>query len=265
MPSAKINGIDLYYEVHGEGPALAFAHGGGGNHAIWWQQVPYFSQWYKVITIDQRGFGLSRDVPEGPGRDAFVEDLRGLLDHLEIEQTALVAQSLGGWTCLGFAASYPERVWALVLANTVGAINDPALQQRLKDIHAAKGGRRTVANAYSKGYLKNKPELANLFHMISSFNYSIEAPAGPIASLVGTDAPTPEDLKGLKVPVLFIAGGEEDRSTPLDVMQMAHKIIPGSSLVQVPEAGHSVYYEQPEIFNYLVHNFLKKSATNNRS
>ena len=260
MPSVRINGIDQYYEVHGEGPALAFAHGGGGNHAIWWQQVPYFAQFYTVITIDQRGFGLSRDLPGGPGRSAFVDDLRGLLDHLGIEQASLVAQSLGGWTCLGFTARYPERVSALVLANTVGGINEPKIQQKLQEIHDAKEGKRTISKAYSKDYAMRHPEHANLFHLISSFNYSVEAPNGPIASLIGTDAPTPEKLADLKVPILLIAGGEEDKSTPVELMNMAQEVLPGSSLIRVTEAGHSVYYERPDIFNFLVHSFLKESA-----
>ena len=59
MPFANINGIELYYEVHGEGPALVLAHGGGGSHLSWWQQVPEFSQTYKVITFDHRSFGHS--------------------------------------------------------------------------------------------------------------------------------------------------------------------------------------------------------------
>ena len=120
MPFAKVNGIDLYYESTGTGPAVVLAHGVGGNHAIWWKQVKYFSQWYQVINFDHRGFGLSRDVEGGPGRAAFVDDLEALLDHLEIEQASLVAQSMGGRTCLGFSVKRPERVQALVMAATTG-------------------------------------------------------------------------------------------------------------------------------------------------
>ena len=82
MPTAQINGIELYYETHGEGPALVLAHGAGGNHLSWWQQVPILSQHFRCVTFDHRGFGSSRDLPNGPGADAFVEDLQQLLDHL---------------------------------------------------------------------------------------------------------------------------------------------------------------------------------------
>ena len=57
MPLADVNGTELYYEVHGSGPPLVLAHGVGGNHGIWWQQLPYLSQWYTVVTFDHRGFG----------------------------------------------------------------------------------------------------------------------------------------------------------------------------------------------------------------
>ena len=64
----------MYYEVHGEGPWLAFAHGAGGNHLSWWQQVPYFMRWFECVTVDQRGFGLS---PDPELYRAIVEDLSG--------------------------------------------------------------------------------------------------------------------------------------------------------------------------------------------
>ncbi|HXD91001.1 MAG TPA: alpha/beta hydrolase, partial [Candidatus Binataceae bacterium] len=124
MPHARINGIDLYYETHGEGPALVLAHGGGGNHLSWWQQVPALSPQYRCVTFDHRGFGESRDVTDGPGPNAYVEDLRQLLDHLGIAKAALVGQSMGGWTVLGFAAAFPERASALVLCDTSAGMDD---------------------------------------------------------------------------------------------------------------------------------------------
>jgi pimeloyl-ACP methyl ester carboxylesterase len=128
MPQAKINGIDLYYETHGQGPAIVFAHGGGGSHMSWWQQVPAFSKSYQCVTFDHRGFGISREMPDGPGAASFVEDLRGLLDHLGIDQAAVVGQSMGGWTVLGFAATYPHRTRALVLCDTTAGLDDPEVR-----------------------------------------------------------------------------------------------------------------------------------------
>ena len=84
MALAPVNGIRLYYETHGKGPALVLAHGAGGNHLSWWQQVPHFARRYRCVVFDHRAFGRSHDVRDGPGRRAFAEDLRHLLDHLGI-------------------------------------------------------------------------------------------------------------------------------------------------------------------------------------
>src|SRR5690242_1325029 len=82
MPFLALDGCDLYYETHGSGPALVFAHGLGGNHLTWWQQVPYFRDRYTCITFAHRGFGLSA-APAGPQPERFVDDLAALIDHLD--------------------------------------------------------------------------------------------------------------------------------------------------------------------------------------
>jgi 3-oxoadipate enol-lactonase len=92
MPFVKSNGIKLYYEVHGEGVPIVFAHGRGGSHVSWWQQVPSLSRRFQVVTFDHRGFGQSVDEPGGPGRAAYADDLRNLLDHLSIDSAHLVGQ-----------------------------------------------------------------------------------------------------------------------------------------------------------------------------
>ena len=93
----------IYHEVHGDGPALVLAHGMGGNHASWFNQVPFFSRWFKVITFDHRGFGNSGDLEGGADRSRFPDDLKDLFDQLGIAKAILVAQSMSGGTCAAFA------------------------------------------------------------------------------------------------------------------------------------------------------------------
>src|SRR5207253_6388090 len=90
----------LYYEVTGSGPALLFAHGLGGNHLSWWQQVPYFRDRYTCVTFAHRGFAPSRQAPSSPGADAYTDDLAAFIDYLGLDDVRLVAQSMGGWSCL---------------------------------------------------------------------------------------------------------------------------------------------------------------------
>ena len=107
MPYAPVNGIQLYYESHGEGPATVLAHGAGGNHISWWQQVPVLSKHYRCITFDHRGWGASVEAIGGPGASAFVEDLKQLLDHLGMEKAFLVSQAMGGRGLPGLCAGLP--------------------------------------------------------------------------------------------------------------------------------------------------------------
>ncbi len=251
MPTASINGIELYYEVSGQGPPVVFAHGVGGNHASWWQQVSYFARWYQVVTFDHRGFGNSGDNPEGPGQSAFVDDLRGLLDHLGVPQAVLVAQSMGGGTCLGFTVGHPQRVRALVMADSLRGFGEPGpLDERVQEVQRATTGLSQLERVLSPGFRQRQPELTALYRQIASFNSATRT------TLRGSlQSHTPLQLAEAKVPVLFLVG-QEDVLFPPDLVRSVQQRVPGSSLVVVPDAGHSVYFEKPDVFNHQVHAFL---------
>src|SRR5258708_6226139 len=115
----------LYYEVEGSGPFLVFAHGLGGNHMSWWQQVPRFSAHYTCVIFSHRGFAPSSAPAGGPDPAAYLGDLAALIDHVGARDVRIVAQSMGGWSALDFAFAHPTRVRALVLASTAGGIAWP--------------------------------------------------------------------------------------------------------------------------------------------
>ena len=254
MSKADINGIEVHYQSYGEGETMVFAHGAGGNLLSWWQQIPFFSQRYRCITFDHRGFGHSYDVPEGPGAEAFVDDLAGLLDHLEVESAHLVAQSMGGRTALGFAVAHPDRTSSLVMADTVGGMAEPEvvdLHRKWRDSRASPEAIGT--RALSAGFRKRNPELANLYLQISRTN-----PLRPEAGGPASEGTRGAQLSEMKVPTLFIVG-EEDELTPPHVIEAASGFIPEARVTRVPEAGHSVYFEQPDIFNFEVFRFLSSA------
>ena len=252
MPKAPINGIELYYESHGEGPAIVFAHGRGGNHMSWWQQVPVFAEEYRCITFDHRGWGSSVDVPGGPGRGAFVEDLKQLLDYLEVDRALLVAQSMGGLTCLGFAWAYPERTLGLVRGDTTGGVGEATVLEALSKVQApAQGINRTL----SAGFIADHPRLTFLYQQIQGLNP--ENPNDGVANSFRNPAgPGREELAGLQIPTLLIVG-QEDLIFPPQVVEAVHKLIPGSKLEVVPGAAHSTHFEQPQAFNNLVGEFFQ--------
>lgn len=259
MPFANVNGIGLYYEVHGpeNGGAgtIVFAHGAGGSHLSWWQQVPHFARKYRCVTFDHRGYGRSVDVPDGPGGAAYVDDLRALLDHLGIEKADLVAQSMGGWTSLGFALRHPGRVRRLVMADTHGGMQSPEIGAAFGAAMAARPPLPAgVHPAAGPRMAEEQPALAFLYAQLDALNRPRTQPE-LLALLAAAGAPAAAEVAKLDIPVLFIVG-EEDFVIPPAVIEAAAKLVPGARLERVPAAGHSVYFERPARFNELVEEFL---------
>jgi len=247
MPKAQVNGIELYYEMHGDGPAVVFAHGAGGNHMSWWQQVPVFARQYRCITFDHRGFGQSLDSPDGPGSQAFVEDLKQLLDHLKIDRVSLVAQSMGGRTCLGYTLAYPDRVQALVMADTTGGFADVQMARLRAEGEAALTGPNPLPRTYARHFPEEQPAQAFLYEQIRALN-----PPRREASVPGQTA---EQVRTLQTPTLLIVG-EHDVIAPPSIMKMFQSYVLHARLAEVAGAGHSVYFEKPAEFNRLVQEFL---------
>lgn len=251
MPFVNANAIDLYYETHGAGPAVVLAHGRSGNHLSWWQQVPYFSRHCQVVTFDHRGFGQSLEGAHGPGRAMFVTDLQALLDDLRLERVSIVGQSMGGWTALGFAVQYPDRVHRLVLADTTAGIVDP----RIARAYATRGPPPDdfVERALSPNYRQEQPAGTFLYSRIAELNPPWSEPLSTL--LLSSDGPTADALAKLSVQTLFIVG-EHDPVVSPQMAQVCAGLLPHARVEVFAGAGHSVYFEQPEQFNSLVFDFL---------
>jgi pimeloyl-ACP methyl ester carboxylesterase len=253
MPYAKRSNASLYYEVHGTGPALVFAHGAGGNTQIWWQQVPHFARTHRVVTFDHRGFGRSQCALSDFHAREFAADLRAILDAAGIERAALVYQSMGGWTGLRTAVESPERVSCLVLSGTPGGVFTPKVLEafaRIGRIAAGEGIRGGPAVA--PDFPAREPELAHLYDQISALNPGL--PPGGLATLAQASVEAAE-LAGFAVPTLMISG-EHDQLFPPDVLKEAAAQIPGCRLVSFASSGHSPYFEAAPRFNRLVGEFL---------
>jgi 3-oxoadipate enol-lactonase len=251
MPFAELPGASLYYEVHGSGPYLVFAHGAGGNHLSWWQQVPVFAARFRCVTYDQRGWG--RSICDGdPDPARFAPDLAALLDHVGAERAALVGQSMGGWAVLGCALAHPTRVTHLVLTSTLGGLTDQTIVDGLLrgiDVSASQpiDGRAALAADFPD----REPVRTFLFEQIAQMN----PPLTPrfLRALVQLRYALPGGR--LPMPVSFIAGAK-DRLFPIDLIRLVHGRVADAELVVVPEAGHSVYFECPAEFNRALDAFL---------
>jgi len=252
----ETNGFRAFYEdTGGSGPTVLFLHGAGGNHLSWWQQIPVFAEEYRCVTLDQRGFGQSPDAAGGPGPTALAGDALGLLDHLGIARAAIVAQSMGGWAAVGAAVWAPERFWAIALANTVGNLTNPeiaALRQRLA---AASPPRPPVLwhAALGSTFRKAEPVKSFLYAEIAGTNTPLSADFRE--RLGGLTTPV-ERYAATRVPTLFLTSDEDGLIWP-ELSQAVHDHVPGSRFVRVEAAGHSTYFERPDVFNREVGAFLK--------
>ncbi len=264
MPWLERPGARIFYDLHGPAgaPLLVFAHGLGGNHLSWWQQVPAFAREFRCLVFAHRGFAPStQDAPE-PGARAFADDLAALVDAVAPGQPVrLVAQSMGGWTCLAFALADPARVRALVMCDTHGgfwspetaaawAAKPPGIEADLfaRGIHPAAGERMA----------REQPELHFLYRGIDALAEGLDKDAlrrqlGELWTI------TPADVAALDLPVLCISG-KEDIVIPPAAVEAFACALPRGEYVAVPAAGHSVYFERAAAFNELVLGFLRRTA-----
>jgi pimeloyl-ACP methyl ester carboxylesterase len=256
MPYANVNGARLYYEQHGSGPDVVFLHGAGGNHLVWWQQIPAFAERFRCTIYDARGWGLSRG-DMGVGRWALGPDLIALLEHLGIDSAHVVAQSMGGRAVAGLARLAPQRVRSLVLCGTTaGATNDRVreLQDELRD-ERGDGGLRE--HALAPGFEKANPGLALLYRQMNGLNP--KRPKNllgrPPASYRGSMHP---QLSALGVRVLFLVG-EHDLITSPQMIREAQSLIPGAKYHEIAGAGHSAYFECAGEWNEVVLAFLSEA------
>jgi 3-oxoadipate enol-lactonase len=257
MPFLRLAGCDLYYETAGRGPALIFAHGLGGNHLSWWQQVPHFRDRYTCVTFAHRGFTPSTVASGEPDPRAFVDDLAALIDHLSFEDVRLVAQSMGGWTCLEYTLRRPERVRALVMCDTTGTLAHPEIARVLSERSGnpeADLFARGIHPAAGERMAREQPALHHLYQQINHLAVGLDKQA--LRAALWSMRTTPADaVAALRLPVLCITG-EEDIVIPPEAVAIMAALIPGARLERVPKAGHSVYFERPDTFNALLDTFL---------
>jgi 3-oxoadipate enol-lactonase len=235
---------------------VVFAHGAGGNPLSWWQQIPVFSQRYRCITFDHRAFGRSRDGDDGErrGRTAFHEDLRALLDQLEIERAAIVAQSMGGRTAVGFALRNPGRCSAMVLAGTTGGAVDDDVRSMQEEYRATEIGQAPLMRrAVSPEMREDAPAMEFLYRSIARLNPP--RPKDFLAPIPGYRGSSAQRLADADFPLLFLVG-EHDAVTPARIIERCHRAVPGSRFEVIAGSGHSTYFERPDAFNEVVLRFL---------
>jgi 3-oxoadipate enol-lactonase len=265
----QIENFSMYYDSQGSGKPVLLIHGYPLNHMMWQPQLSCLSDIAQIITLDLRGHGDSDSAPSPAGdpqtysMDMHASDCSLLLNSLGVTQPVVIAGlSMGGYIAFSFFRRYPERVAGLILAATrPGSDSAEAKANRQQAIDSAlKSGIDAVVEAMLPKMLapvtyKNRPEVVERVASIMS-NTSLEAIIGDQQGMM--ERPDSSALlQSIQVPALLIHGAD-DQIIKLEDMENMHALIPSSDLHIIPDAGHLVNLEQPELFNKTVQAFIVK-------
>ncbi len=268
MPRVTANGIEIYYEDIGEGiPLVLQAH----HHITWMPfQVPYFSQFYRVITFDRRGTGRS-DAPPGEWtNEDFADDLAGLLDALEIDKAIVAGASLGGVIACQFGISYPERSLALVIGHTTPYFREESkiwVDEQIKIIE--EGGRPIFFQPPSFPWQEHGPPTQRpgfAESEIGQYLGTLDAGLGSTktAAIQALRAirewdcrPAAGQMAEWTMPCLVMVGGNESQKTQTLSYEW-HKMIKDSEFYIIPNTHHGAARENPIHWNEMVHAFLTR-------
>lgn len=257
MPFTNNDGVDIWYEAYGNGPAITFLHGRAGNGASWWRQIAHFSRTHTVVVFDQRGFGRSPCVRDDFRAEALSGDIAAVLDAAGVTRSLLVSQSMGGISAMRFARDFPDRTAGLIVSSSLAGIVPMEIRRRLAAFERA----NTVTlpdRAFAPGYSAREPALYELYKQILSFNTVFDPDWR--ARIAGADQSfEPADFSDYAVPTTFVVGEHDQFFPPAFVHEVA-AWVPWATVIDVPDVGHSPYWEAPENFNEVVGNWLAVNA-----
>src|SRR6266700_7190758 len=254
---AQVPGSQLWYwDTGGQGIPIVLLHPATGSGLIWGYQQPVFAKaGYRVIGYSRRGYINSAPFDRSsPGVGS--EDLRALADHLGLGRFHLVASAAGGSIASDFAFSYQPGLLSLTISSNSFGVRDGEIAKAASFIRP-KGWEQMPAEFRELGpsYRAANPEGVKAWMELEH-----KALIGSEYRQTLRNEITQAKLKELKLPTLLIAG-TADLSTPPSISRLIAAEIPNSEVVVVPESGHSVSWEQPDVFNRAVLDFLAKHST----
>ena len=261
-------GVRLYYEEAGAGVPMVFVHEFAGEASSWIPQVRFFARRYRTIAYNARGYPPS-DVPEDLAAYSqmhAVHDIRGVLDHLQIDRAHIVGLSMGGFATLHFGLTYPERALSLVVGGA-GYGSRPEERDGFRRDSAEiverfeREGMQAVADTYSMGptrvqFLDKDPVGWREFHELLRKGSA----KGHALTMRGVQMTRPsvyeltDRMAKLEVPTLVITGDEDEPC--LEPALHMKRTIPAAGLVVLPKSGHTINLEEPEAFNRAVLDFV---------
>ncbi len=249
MATLNRDGVNLYYEIHGDGPTILLTHGYSSTSQMWRGQIDLLSNRHRLILWDMRGHGRS-DSPEDPGlysEAATVADMAALLDAAGADDAIVAGLSLGGYMSLAFHLAHPARTRALMIFDSGPGYKSAEARRQWNDTVEA-----TARDFETRGLERLKgrsPEVSGAHHR-SAKGLALAA-RGMLAQF---DSRIIESLLRVAVPTLIVVGSR-DEPFLAPASYMAAKI-PNAVKVVIPDAGHAANIDQPAAFNAAVSDFL---------
>lgn len=266
MPTASINGVELFYEEAGQGTPLVFVHEFAGDSQSWRLQVCFFARRYRTITFNARGYPPS-GVPDDPAaysEHLAVADIQGVLDQLGIAKAHVCGLSMGAYATLHFGLRHPDRTLSLTLASCGSGSGDPErFRRECAEVarRFERDGMENVAESYTRGptrvqFLDKDPRGWLEFHR----QFAAQSARGHALTMRGVQMNRPtiyeleRQLERLEVPTLIISGDEDDPC--LEPSIFLKRKIATAGLLVLPKTGHTINLEEPEAFNRAVLDFI---------
>lgn len=262
MPTAHVNGIDLNYQLEGEGPeTIVLINGLADALESWDFQVPaLLDAGLRVLRFDNRGIGAS-DAPAGPYTSRLLaDDAKALVDHLGLTDFHLMGVSMGGMIAQEYALAYGSDLRSVTLACTYAAPG-PFCSRMFSmwgDLAPALGVpfvmRDVTLWAFTVPFFSDRPDEAKEFEeAMAGLEMPVDAYLSQLNAIQTHD--TTDRLATLSVPTLVLAG-EVDILIPTSLSHELHEQIPGSSWATVP-GGHACIWEHPDPFNSTLIEFVR--------
>lgn len=267
MPTATVNGVRLFYEDLGEGPAIILLHGYTGSHKDWAAQIPVLAEKYRVIAMDHRGHGKSAAPSSASDYSVKImaEDARGLLRHLGIDRSCIVGHSMGGFMAFELVLEYPDMVSALALVDTSSGEFERApgyaeLRTQLDELARTEGmeaafEHNAAHNPMTREHFEKHPERREISKQ-KMLETSVDGYVYVANSFSRWESLTPR-LAEIKVPTLIVVGDED--APFIKPSRIMKDSIANSKLAFIAGSGHSPHEEVPDAFNDVLLSFLDES------
>lgn len=252
-----VDGLQLHYEHDGQGTDLVLIHGLGGTLHDWDRFIPDLSRYHRVLRWDARGFGASGKPPGPYSPQLFARDLAGLVRSLGIPRIHVAGISMGGVIAQRFTLDYSDLVSSLTLMSTSSEVGAAAQKawEKTADIIEQRGFSSSTEFAqrvFAPSFVQSAPhEVQTMVERTARNDPRAYAAA---ARAIGAYNWTAE-LERIQVPTLILQG-REDQLTPPGGSVKLSRGIPRSRLLMIPDCGHVIPVEKPELFQHTLLAFL---------